>query len=70
MQISEQVYKGGTTPKTTTRTDSDGDSHVSKRKEGEYASHTNPDVNTHIYTREYPRIYIRYAVTVRSTAGS
>ena len=42
MEISKQVYEGVTPSKTTTREDSDRDSHVRKQKVVDAASPTNP----------------------------
>ena len=43
MYIVEQVYEGGTLSKTTNRAEYDHAINVSKLKEGESASLTNPD---------------------------
>ena len=43
MDISEQVYKGGTPSKTPTREESNRDGHVRKWEGGETASSTNRD---------------------------
>ena len=42
MEISDQVYKGGTPSKTTTRADDDRFRHVRKLKGSETSSPTNP----------------------------
>ena len=42
MEITEQVYKGGTPSKTTTRSDADRVSNSRKLKGGKYVSCTNP----------------------------
>ena len=43
VEISEQIYEGGTPSKKRTRADANHDGHVRKCKRGEATSPTNPD---------------------------